>query len=66
MSRTIRLIGMALIWMLYRRQTKAGAGGSGGGEGSEGSGGGGQMGGWGAATPDELERLQVAIRESDG
>ena len=57
----ITLIGMALMWMLYRRQTKAGA------SGSEGSGGGGQLAQGGiAATADELERLQVAIRENDG
>jgi len=55
----ITLIGMALIWVLYRRQ--AVAGGSGGSEGGEGSGGGVYV----AATPDELEALQAAIRESD-
>jgi len=55
----ITLIGMALIWVLYRRQEKAGAGGgSGGGGGSEG-------GVYVAATADELEALQAAIRESD-
>ncbi len=57
----ITSIGIALTWVLYRRQTIARAGGS------EGGGGGGQLGQGGiAATADELERLQVAIRESDG
>ena len=57
----ITLMGMALTWVLYRRQLRAGASGSGGGEGGEGSGGGVYV----AATSDELERLQAAIRESD-
>jgi cytochrome c-type biogenesis protein CcmH len=54
----ITLIGMALIWVLYRRQGKAEVVGSGGSEGSEG-------GVYVAATADELEALQAAIRESD-
>lgn len=57
----ITLIGMALTWVLYRRQVAAGAGYGGGSQGED-SGGGGQG---IAATADELERLQAAIRESD-
>lgn len=52
----ITSIGMALTWVLYRRQIKARAGGSGGRGGSGGI----------EATAEELERLRVAIRESDG
>ncbi len=53
----ITSIGMALTWVLYRRQAKAGAAGA--------AGAGALVGEGVAATADELERLQAAIRESD-
>jgi cytochrome c-type biogenesis protein CcmH len=56
----ITLIGIALTWVLYRRQLNAGVAGTARAAGAvvpidEGV----------VATADELERLQVAIRESD-
>ncbi len=56
----ITSIGMALTWVLYRRQMIAGAAGAARAAGAVGA-----VGEGVAATPEELERLKVAIRESD-
>jgi cytochrome c-type biogenesis protein CcmH len=56
----ITSIGMALTWVLYRRQAKARTAGAAGAAGA-----GALVGEGVAATADELERLQAAIRESD-
>ncbi len=56
----ITSIGMALTWVLYRRQMIAGATGAARAAGAVGA-----VGEGVAATPEELERLKVAIQESD-
>jgi len=58
----ITLVGVGLTWALYRRQAVLSTAGAGGGSGGGGCGGGSEG---IKATPEELERLQVAIRESD-